>query len=276
MFYDGGTTVFQNERYQVIFCNTLNGNKDIYIGKSDMLENLEGNYCGKEKNETKSYIRTYEVLSASVNSNDKEFMNVTLRQNNGNIGTVTIHNSTTLIPGQTYQFSFYTFNKFEDTIENIFKYSTLLKTIETDKNINEQINEEIYINKNFDNESDLNELEHVSMTIREGTLTRTGATIIITDYSDNNYIYGSSFRLDKKENGVWIELENICDNCAFNAMGYGVDKAGKLVMEQHWGRMYGSLENGTYRIVKDAFPKSDTPISEEYVPYYFSVEFDIE
>lgn len=276
ILFDGGTTIYYNNGYTVMFCNTISGNKDIYIGSSDMVDKLNGEYCGHEKNPDKSYIRTYKVLSSSINIDDSEFNDVLLEQNNGSKGIALISNSYNLIPGRTYEFSFITFDKFDDTIENIFKYSTFLNAIETDKSDEEQINENIYVNLSLDDDTELNELEHVSMSIKEGTLTNTSATIVITDYSGGKYIYGDPFRIDKKENGTWSEVNGACDNCAFNMMAYGPDINGILTFDLDWNRMYGKLLPGRYRIVKDASINSDLPCDAECTKYYFSVEFDIE
>lgn len=58
-------------------------------------------------------------------------------------------------------------------------------------------------------DSKLNEEEDISMIIKEGTLSRTGATVIITDVSGKDNVYGQEYRIDKKENGKWKELDVI-------------------------------------------------------------------
>lgn len=272
--WDGGTIIYNNKLLTIMFCNTTEGNKDIYIGLSNMIKDLKGAYCGREEYKTKSYTRTYQVTKAIINKEDSEFIDITLKQNN-ETGTVTINKSNNVTVGHVYEFTFYTFDYFEDTIENIFKYSTLLEVEETEKLEYEYINEEIYVNDDIGDEVELNELDHVSMSIKEGTLTKTGATIIIHDLSGHKYVYGSPYIVEKKVNDKWVEVKNICDNCAFNAMAYGVDQDGILEFNCNWERMYGKLNTGYYRIVKDAFIKSERPITEEDIKY-FSVEFEIE
>lgn len=272
--WDGGTTIYNNKFLTIMFCNTTEGNKDIYIGLSTMVKDLNGAYCGREEYKTKSYTRTYQVTKAIINKEDSEFIDITLKQNN-ETGTVTINKSNNVTVGHIYEFTFYTFDYFEDTIENIFKYSTLLEVKETDKLSHEFINEKIYVNKDIGDDVELNELDHVSMSIKKGTLTATGATIIIHDLSGRKYVYGSPFTIEKKVSGNWVEVKNICDNCAFNAMAYGVDQDNILELNCNWERMYGKLKKGYYRIVKAAFIKSERPITTEDIKY-FSVEFEIE
>lgn len=92
-------------------------------------------------------------------------------------------------------------------------------------------------------------VENISMVIKEGTLTRTGATIIITDNNDKHFDYGEPFRIDKKVNGKWEELK-MADNVGFNFPAYVVDENNQLEMDLDWTIMYGKLEDGEYRIVK--------------------------
>lgn len=272
--YDGGTTIYQNDRYSIMFCNTIDGNKDIYIGLGDMVKSLKGAYCGRKEYETKSYTRTYLVTKASINKEDNEFIDVTLKNINGEVGIVTINKNNNVIVGHTYEFSFYTFDKFTDTIENIFKYSTLLEVKETERFDYEYLNEDIYVNTDLDNGAELNELDHVTMTIEEGTLTNKGATIIIHDLSGHKYSYGDPFIVEEKVNGKWHPLKVICDNCAFISIAYGVDEDGILKLNCNWERLYGKLDSGYYRIVKDAILNSEKPYKEGE-ELYFSVEFTI-
>ena len=122
--------------------------------------------------------------------------------------------------------------------------------------------------------SELNELEGVSMTIKEGTLTRVSTTIIITDLSGEDNTYGSQYRIDKRGNNKWTSLKTIdgkdWTEVAWTLIGYNVDKNNKLEMDINWENLYGKLENGEYRIVKD------TSTFGELENHYFSVEFIIE
>lgn len=273
-FYDGGTKVYYKNGMQIMFCNTIDGNKDVYIGNDNMLDNLHGEYCGHQRNDVESYIRTYKVLDSAINKDNSEFNDVTLEQNNSLDGKVLINNSFNLIPGHTYEFSFLTFDDFEDTIENIFNNSTLLTTAETDKSLDEQINEKIIINKNMEDSAELNELKHVKMDIVEGTLTKTSAKVKITDFTNNKYIYGTDYKLEKQVDNRWEELK-AKNPLYFNSVAYTPDKNGNLEFDIKWSYTYGSLNSGRYRIVKYALIDTEgcDPICNHY---YFSVEFDIE
>lgn len=117
--------------------------------------------------------------------------------------------------------------------------------------------------------NDMNNIDNVSMKIKDGTLTKTGATIIITDTNKEHYDYGLPFRLDKKENGVWKLLE-VTGNGAFTLPAYGVDKNNQLELNQAWDHIYGELKSGEYRLVKDVCISDGCNEKK-----YFSVEFTI-
>ena len=117
--------------------------------------------------------------------------------------------------------------------------------------------------------------ELVNISIKEGTLTKTGATIIITDNNPNKIIYGTRFYIEKYENSDWHEVMPINNNYGFNDMAYYVDENGKLELEQNWEYIYGKLNKGIYRIVKDVAFESDVPITPEDI-YYIWTEFEIQ
>ncbi len=113
------------------------------------------------------------------------------------------------------------------------------------------------------------QVENVSMVIKEGTLTRNGVVVIITDTNNPHYDYGNPFRIDKKEKGKWKTLK-AADNTAFTLPAYSVDENNQLELSQSWDFMYGTLEDGEYRLVKDVCIDDACKKKE-----YFSVEFTI-
>ncbi len=120
------------------------------------------------------------------------------------------------------------------------------------------------------------EVEGISMALKENTLTKTGATIIIKESNvKGTHVYGQEFELQAKENDKWIEVKRTEKVCAFNEMAYHANNEGILEMKQNWECMYGSLEKGTYKLVKDTFLTKNTPITESD-KQYISIEFTIE
>ena len=112
-------------------------------------------------------------------------------------------------------------------------------------------------------EESLNEIDTITMEIKEGTLTSKSATIIIKDTSKEKNTYGEEYRIDKKVNNSWKELEPIVENYGFNLIGYEVNKDNVLQLKVKWENLYGELPTGQYRLVKTVNDK------------YFSTEFII-
>ena len=112
------------------------------------------------------------------------------------------------------------------------------------------------------NNQKMNQVDGVSIKIKEGTLTNTGATIIITDTTNKDYSYGEPYRIDKKENGKWREAPKVIKDAFFNEPAYLPDENNEIVREINWEWIYGKLKPGTYRFVTDA---SDEKISVSFV-----------
>lgn len=120
-------------------------------------------------------------------------------------------------------------------------------------------------------ERDLSDI--VNIEIKD--LTSTSMKIIIHDNNSNLIIYGEEFYIEKYVNGNWENVKTTTENYVFNSMAYHVDENGLLEMKQNWTHIYGELPKGIYRIVKNVFFASDTPIDEED-NFYIWQEFEIE
>lgn len=94
----------------------------------------------------------------------------------------------------------------------------------------------------------INLAENITMEIKEGTLTKTGATIVITDLSGKNNTFNKEFRIDQKRGGKWYTLKDKSKNEVDVMPGQQENK--KLEQELNWEKNYGTLSDGYYRIVK--------------------------
>ena len=245
MLWDGGTSLYSNDGISFIMCNSLDGNHDIYLGASSMIDDLNGNYCG-HVNDIKVFRRSYKIISVEYNTK----YNIVKLTDGKNEKIVKVNNNYKLNVGEKYLFTFYTYEDFKDTIDNVFKYSSILNIKLDDRDIFENI----VVNKKSENNG-YNELENVSMELED--VTSVSGKLIITDLSGNNYIYGSTYYIEKYVDNKWIKLDYKHDNIGFDAMAYGVDKQNKLVFNLNWEYMYGKLESGKYRVVKDVLPNND-------------------
>lgn len=135
------------------------------------------------------------------------------------------------------------------------------------------ISDNTFVNRNDQNKAIDNvgepdkTLQKVSMKIKEGTLTKTGATIIITDKNETPYTYGTWYRIDKKVEGKWKACKPIVEDYGFTDIAMLVGKDKTLEIKEDWSKLYGALEVGTYRFVKSQYE------AEGYS--YFWVEFTI-
>lgn len=91
--------------------------------------------------------------------------------------------------------------------------------------------------------------EDITMEIKEGTLTKTGATIVITDLSGKNNTFSKEFRIDQKRGGKWYTLKDKSKN-KVNVVAGQKEENKKLEQELNWEKNYGTLSDGYYRIVK--------------------------
>ena len=124
-------------------------------------------------------------------------------------------------------------------------------------------------------DKDLNDL--VDIKIKEGSLTNTSVTVIITGKEDYNISYGEPFYLEKydSKNNYFKKMDMSGDNCWFILPAYSVTQDKPRELYQDFSCMYGKLSKGQYRLVKDVDFDSDRPI-EEKDNYYIWVEFSIE
>ena len=130
---------------------------------------------------------------------------------------------------------------------------------------NEQLKNESY--KDTEEKNIQDKYSKISLSIKDGTLSKTGATIIISDISEQENTYGEWFRIDKKTNGFWEELKPIDDNYVFKDIAYRIGENHQLEMNTDWFKLYGELEPGEYRLVKEIYDNAHT---------YLAVEFTIE
>lgn len=141
-YSDGGSKIYKTNKYAILICNTLDGNKDIYIGNKNL--RYKSNYC-KENNNT--FTRTY-TINKVENYTKQQYENgipvgyaksleVMLSSFQGETKTVIINNPPSeIIKNETYEFEFM-LNEYnpntEDNIESIFKNTTIVDIIKTKK-----------------------------------------------------------------------------------------------------------------------------------------------
>ena len=152
--YDGGSKIYKGENVTLIKCNTLDGNKDIYIGDQNM--KFKENFCD---NDNYTFVRTYTVknikecnegqlIDDEISSSNCGSYEVELSQFQQENQKIIIGNlwDVKLEVNKTYEFEFQLnkdVNNIEDSIENIFENSTIVEIRETNKKGLDQTQEPI-------------------------------------------------------------------------------------------------------------------------------------
>lgn len=108
--------------------------------------------------------------------------------------------------------------------------------------------------------------ENVTIEVLKDTITNESVDILITDNNKDQYGWGASFRVQKKVDDVWQELNPIKE-LSFIEVAYEVGENNQLRLKTDYGKYYGTLEKGTYRIVK--------PVYDKHYIDLFSNEFEI-
>ncbi len=94
-------------------------------------------------------------------------------------------------------------------------------------------------------------IKKVSMKIKENTLTKTSATIVITDENTIPYFWGESYIIEKNIFGNWWTKVPLIAGYSETPMSLRGEN-GITEMKIDWSDRYGELKEGKYRIVKYA------------------------
>lgn len=161
--------------------------------------------------------------------------------------------------------------KYNESFENPTQPNTNIDA-NMDNNSNgleDKVPEEIIDLDNIDNV-----IKDVSMTIKENTLSTSKATIIFTNKTEKETTFGEYFHLEKKTDGEWKKLPTINENYAFDDIAYPLNEKESRELVVDWEWLYGALNEGEYRIVKDV-DVSDFSSTADYDKYYLYAEFNI-
>ena len=115
--------------------------------------------------------------------------------------------------------------------------------------------------------------DKISISIKEGTLTKKGITLIIKNNAKQNYFYGSQYYLEKEENWTFNVYEPK-EILSWNDVLYSLKSNEQIEIEINWIIGYDELSNGKYRLVKK-FTTEENITSSANVQEKFYVEFEI-
>ena len=122
--------------------------------------------------------------------------------------------------------------------------------------------------------ADVNQLEDVTMTAKEGAVSPTEVTLVLGNNSDTDLEYGEYFILEKKINEAWYEVPvTIEGDYGFNDIAYALPSNEKVEVDIDLEWLYGIIDKGKYRIVKDVIEFRDTG---DFDKHYLAAEFSME
>lgn len=107
----------------------------------------------------------------------------------------------------------------------------------------------------------------IMLEVKEKTVTSKGATFILKNNTDDDYVYEPSYYLEKREDNNWntIELE---EPLSWTTILYNIKANEKIELNIDWSSTsYGELKSGTYRLVKNNFRKKNSSDSRGYTLY---------
>lgn len=102
----------------------------------------------------------------------------------------------------------------------------------------------------------------IELKVDENSITSKGAKFIITNTFDEEYHYGANYRIDKKINNEWKEVETKYP-LAWNEIAYILRANSSNEINIDWSIGYGELETGEYRVAKKVFKTTDAKDNRE-------------
>lgn len=127
------------------------------------------------------------------------------------------------------------------------------------------INGEVDINK-YREALKKRTIENITIQVKENTITKTGATFIISDRNEVFCDYGSEYKIEVKKNGKWEMQKTITDDIIWESISF---RPGKKVSEhkKDWSKVYGELQTGEYRLALKVYTNK-----YEYIYAEFSIK----
>lgn len=118
---------------------------------------------------------------------------------------------------------------------------------------NENQNESIYNNT-------------VYLEIKDNTVSPRGLNAKIINDTDSSIAYLDFYSIEKKIGEKWCYYKYISDlNPSWNDMTYIVEPGAVVDIGFYWPEIYGELDSGEYRIVKEYYDNADTSNRVHYL-----------
>lgn len=121
---------------------------------------------------------------------------------------------------------------------------------------------------------EVNELDGVNMMVIDETVSPTGLTLLFENETDTEFTYGEEYLLEMLIEDEWYEVPAPSDeDFAFESIGYLLTENDSEELDVDWEWLFGTLEPGEYRIVKEVL---DVIEPGNFEAFPLSAEFTIE
>lgn len=124
---------------------------------------------------------------------------------------------------------------------------------------------------NFDiggaSDIEINDNNGVTLSIKDGTLKNTCATLILENNTNKLLHYDEYYKIEVKKDNIWHTI-NV--DLYFNDPLWEVKQNSNEEIDLNWKDGYGKLASGEYRIIKKVYFEN-----EKEQEFYVSVEFVI-
>lgn len=121
----------------------------------------------------------------------------------------------------------------------------------------------------------VNELAGLSSSISNDSAGATGVIIIYDNQTTKELTYGEAFVIEQKINNHWYQLSYLDEEgVGFIEIAYLLPSNTQKEWRVSWGNIYGNLEPGSYRLVKEFVGVEDD--GEYYRLYPIATEFTVE
>lgn len=154
-------------------------------------------------------------------------------------------------------------NKDEIDLNSIVTNNT---TVPRSPTLEQLVNGEVDIKKYYENVANRT-IDNVTLKVKEDTITRTGATFILTDKNKAFCEYGSKYKIEVKKNGQW-EMHSPITSTIIWDLSLGTPGTEISEVKKDWSKIYGNLKNGEYRLGISVYAHED----EEYVYAEFKIQ----
>jgi len=120
----------------------------------------------------------------------------------------------------------------------------------------------------------VNDLEGVTLEIKEKTLSDNGLTLVIKNRTSRGYMFSPTYCVEQEINGQWHRASYVTNIVRWQGSDH-LEVVGNSIneLEINWEWLYGNLSSGNYRIIKSCVYLNSPG---EWVGHQLSAEFRID